>query len=184
MNAPVDISGVRIETERLILRSWKQEDLADLLEYSRIPEVGSMAGWEPLQTEEEAQKVLDCFIQEPYTFALKHRETQKVIGSLCLDWLDPDPELPDADVIIYGYDLHKDFWGQGLMPEAVQAAIPYCFETLKADYIRIGVYTWNLQSQRVAQKCGFQYWKTWEVSLRNGKTEEEHLYLLKNPNKG
>ncbi len=183
MNEPVDITNIRIETPRLILRGWQQKDLADLLEYSRIPEVGPMAGWDPLQTEEEAQKVLDSFIQEPYTFALEHRATGKVIGSLCMDWLDPDPELSDAKVLIFGYDLHKDFWGRGLMPEAVKAVIPYCFETLKADYIRIGVYTWNHQSQRVAEKSGFRYWKTWEVSLRNGKTEEERLYLLKNPNK-
>ncbi len=180
MNAPVDISHVRIETERLTLRGWLQKDLEDLLEYSRIPEVGQMAGWPALQTLEQAQEVLGYFIREPYTFALEHRATGKVIGSLCVDWLDPDPELPNANVMIFGYDLHKDFWGQGLMPEAVEAAIPYCFETLKADYIRIGVYTWNRQSIRVAEKCGFRYWKTWEVSLKDGRTEEEHLYLLSN----
>ncbi len=183
MKAQIDVTDIRMETPRLILRGWQQNDVSDLLEYSRIPEVGPMAGWNPLQTLEEAQEVLDCFIQEPYTFALEHKETGQVIGSLSTDWLDPDPELPNADVLIFGYDLHKDFWGQGLMPEAVQAAIPYCFDTLQADYIRIGAYVWNHQSQRVAIKCGFHYWKTWEVSLRNGKIEKEHLYLLSNPKK-
>ncbi len=183
MNAPVDISHIRLETPRILLRGWQQKDLGDLLEYSRIPEVGQMAGWNAIQTEEEAREVLDSFLREPYTFALEHRETGKVIGSLCLDWLDPDPELPDANVLIFGYDLHKDFWGQGLMPESIRAAIPYCFETLKADYIRIGAYVWNRQSQRVAEKCGFRYWKTWEVGLKDGRTETEHLYLLPNPTK-
>ncbi len=183
MNAPIDISHLRIETPRLILRCWQQKDLHNLLEYSRIPEVGQMAGWPALQTLEEAQEVLDSFIQEPYTFALEHKDPGKVIGSLCVDWLDPDPELPNAKVLIFGYDLHKDFWGRGLMPEAVQAAIPYCFEALGADYIRIGAYVWNHQSQRVAEKCGFRYWKTWEVGLKNGTTEREHLYLLQNPNR-
>ncbi len=183
MNAPVDISQIRLKTPRLILRGWQQKDLSDLLEYSRIPEVGQMAGWDALETREQAQEVLDSFIREPYTFALEHKETGKVIGSLCMDWLAPDLELPDARVLIFGYDLHKDFWGRGLMPEAIRRAIPYCFDILKADYIRIGVYVWNRQSVRVAEKCGFRYWKTWEVSLRNGKTEEEYLYLLQNPNK-
>ncbi len=181
MNTPVDISNIRIETERLLLRGWQQADLQDLFAYSRIPEVGNMAGWPALQTLEEAQEILDSFVREPYTFALEHKQSRKVIGSLCMDWLDPDPELPDANVLIFGYDLHKDFWGQGLMPEAIRRAIPYCFDTLKADYIRIGVYVWNRQSIRVAEKCGFRYWKTWEVSLKNGKTEEEHLFLLRNP---
>ncbi len=183
MNAPIDISHIRMETPRLILRGWKQKDLLDLLEYSRIPEVGRMAGWSALQSIEEAQEVLDSFIQEPYTFALEHKSIGKVIGSLCMDWLDPDPELPNADVLIFGYDLHKSFWGQGLMPEAIHQVIPYCFEALQADYIRIGVYAWNHQSQRVAEKCGFRYWKTWKVTLKDGQTEEEYLYLLPNPNK-
>ncbi len=182
MRASVDITDVRIETPRLILRSWEQSDLQDLFAYSCIPEVGKMAGWPALQTLEEAQEVLDSFIQEPYTFALEYRETGRVIGSLCLDWLDPDPELPDANILVFGYDLHKDFWGQGLMPEAAGSVIPYCFETLVADYIRIGIYVWNQQSIRVAEKCGFRYWKTWDVHLKSGETQEEHLYLLKNPN--
>ncbi len=183
MSVPVDISNIRLETERLILRAWLQEDLMDLLEYSRDTQVAEMAGWVPLQKIREAQEVLDGFLQEPYTFALEHKQTGKVIGSLCMDWLDPDPELENADVLIFGYDLHRSFWGQGLMPEALQAAIPYCFEVLQADYIRCGVYSWNLRSQSVAKKCGFRYWKTWEVSLKNGKTEEEYLYLLPKPKK-
>ncbi len=180
---PIDITNIVIETPRLILRAWRDSDLMDFYEYASVPGVGEMAGWPALKTLEEAQEALDSFIQEPYTFALEYKAAGKVIGSLCVDWLDPDPKLPDANILIFGYDLHKDYWGQGLMPEAVNAIIPYCFETLLADYIRIGIYTWNHQSIRVAEKCGFQYWRTWEVGLKNGKTEEEYLYLLPRPKK-
>ena len=45
MNAPIDAANIRIETERLILRSWRESDLQDFYEYASVPGVGEMAGW-------------------------------------------------------------------------------------------------------------------------------------------
>lgn len=45
MNAPVDVTNIRIETDRLILRAWRETDLADLYEYASVEGVGKMAGW-------------------------------------------------------------------------------------------------------------------------------------------
>ena len=36
MNAPVDVTDIRIETERLILRAWRETDLADFYEYAGV----------------------------------------------------------------------------------------------------------------------------------------------------
>ena len=47
MNASIDITGIVLRTERLILRPWKQEDLDDFFEYARVDGVGQMAGWLP-----------------------------------------------------------------------------------------------------------------------------------------
>ena len=47
MLAPVDITGVRLETERLILRPWTWDDLEDFFEYASIEGLGQMAGWLP-----------------------------------------------------------------------------------------------------------------------------------------
>jgi len=38
MDAIVDVSNVVLETERLILRAWKKEDLNDIYEYARVEE--------------------------------------------------------------------------------------------------------------------------------------------------
>ena len=45
MNAPVDVTNIRIETPRLILRPWTEADLNDLYEYASVDGVGEMAGW-------------------------------------------------------------------------------------------------------------------------------------------
>lgn len=40
MIAPVDVTNVRIETERMILRPWRESDLADFYEYASVDGVG------------------------------------------------------------------------------------------------------------------------------------------------
>ena len=45
MNAPIDAADIHIETERLILRPWRESDLQDFYEYASVPGVGEMAGW-------------------------------------------------------------------------------------------------------------------------------------------
>ena len=47
MNIEVDITGVVLKTERLVLREWKESDLQDFFEYCSVEGVGEMAGWAP-----------------------------------------------------------------------------------------------------------------------------------------
>ena len=82
MNAPVDVTNIRIETDRLILRAWRETDLADFYEYASVEGVGEMAGWNHHQSMEESRRILDFFISGKKTFALELKENGKVIGSL------------------------------------------------------------------------------------------------------
>lgn len=45
MNANVDLTGVVQETDRLIIREWKETDLEDFYEYAKVDGVGQMACW-------------------------------------------------------------------------------------------------------------------------------------------
>ena len=95
MNAPVDVTNIRIETDRLILRAWRETDLADFYEYASVEGVGEMAGWNHHQSMEESRRILDFFISEKKTFALELKENGKVIGSLGLEPRDEDAGLPE-----------------------------------------------------------------------------------------
>ena len=53
-----------IETERLILRPWRLEDLKDLYQYAKNPEVGPNAGWKPHENLEESRKILEGWLHE------------------------------------------------------------------------------------------------------------------------
>ena len=183
MNASIDITNICIETSRLILRPWNIEDLPDFYEYSSVPGVGEMAGWCHHKSLEESKTILGLFIQGKKTLALELKENGKVIGSLGLEEMRPDPLEGDRLGREIGYVLSKEYWGRGLMPEAVQAVIRYCFEILHLDYLTCGHFLQNSQSRRVIEKCGFTYVGESEFETRYNTVEQNRIYILYNPHK-
>ena len=184
MNAPFDVTDIRIETQRLILRAWQESDLQDLNDYASIPGVGEMAGWSHHKSLEESQKILTLFIRNKKTFAIVLKESGKVIGSLGVEPRDEDlgfdTTLQGREI---GYVLSKAYWGRGLMTEAVKAVICFCFDTLNFGYLTCGHFDHNDRSRRVVEKCGFSFLKQVVTSTARGIDEPGKLYILYNPNK-
>ena len=184
MLAPVDVSNIRIETDRLLLRAWQERDLEDFYEYAKVDGVGQMAGWLPHKDIEESRTVLGFFIRDKKTFAIVLKESGKVIGSLGLEERDGEPEVPEGSLgREIGYALSKAYWGRGLVPEAVKAVIDYCFKELAFDWLTCGHFVWNHQSRRVVEKCGFAYFGESEYETRYDTVEISRNYILYNPYK-
>ena len=186
MNANFKINGIVIETERLILRPFKQSDLDDFYEYASVEGVGEMAGWKHHENKEKSQSILDLFITEDKTFAIVLKENNKVIGSLGVEEYGMEQALSeffDYQGREIGYVLSKDYWGKGLMPEAVKAAIDYLFNVQKLDFLTCGYYEFNNQSKKVQEKCGFKPYRKLVMETRLGTKEQGILNLLVNPNK-
>ena len=59
MNAKVDITGVEIKTDRLLLREWRENDLNDFFEYASVDGVGQKAGGKPNADKETTKRVLE-----------------------------------------------------------------------------------------------------------------------------
>lgn len=182
MNAYVDISNTVLETERLLLRPWKPEDLADLYEYASVDGVGQMAGWPPHTNLEISRRILEQFIAEKKTFALEEKATGKVIGSLGLENGERHDVGDLFDQMIgreIGYVLSRDYWGKGLMPEAVTRVIRYVLDELDWDYVLCGHFIENNQSRKVIEKCGFQYLTDTRFETVWGEIKEGKLYWIK-----
>ena len=177
MIAPVDITGVRLETDRLILRPWTWDDLEDFFEYASIEGLGQMAGWLPHKTIDDSKAILDMFIRSKKVFAIERKETGKVIGSLGIEQQNPDPE-PEKLGRELGFVLHKEYWGRELMPEAARAVIAWCFDTLQYDYLTCSHFDWNSRSRRVIEKTGFRYFSTTPYTTQYGKMETSMNYIL------
>lgn len=181
MNKDINITGVVLTTERLILRPWRESDLDDFYEYASVDGVGQMAGWKPHRNAEESRRILNRFIQHNETFAIEF--DGKVIGSLGIEayYEENYPELAALQGRELGFVLSKAYWGQGLMPEAVQAVIDWLFHTVGLDFILVGHFDWNSQSRRVVEKCGFRYIKTTKYETPYGTVENSIEYILYHP---
>lgn len=177
MNPPIDLTGVTLKTERLILRPWRESDLPDFYEYARVDGVGQMAGWMPHRDIEESRRILAQFIAGRNIFALEHQG--KVIGSLGVEEYNEAqyPELSALSGREIGYVLSKEYWGRGLMPEAVRAAVDYLFGQVKLDFVLAGHFDRNAQSRRVIEKCGFTYLKTVPYETHCGTVERALDYI-------
>ena len=186
MNAEFSINGKHIETERLVLRPFLQTDLEDFFAYASVDGVGEMAGWKHHENRQKTQQILDNFILEDKTFAIFHKKDEKVIGSLGVEKYGMEHALSeffDYKGREIGFVLSKDYWGKGIMVEAVNAVLDYLFKELDFDFLTCGYYNFNNQSKRVQQKCGFKPYRSLIMDTRMGTKEQGTLNLLKNPNK-
>ena len=179
MNPEIDISNVILKTERLLIRPWRQSDLDDFYSYASVDGVGQMAGWKPHESKEESKIILDMFISHKKTFALEYQG--KVIGSVGIEKYNEThvPEFKNKKCREIGYVLSKEYWGQGLMPEALKEVIRFLFENANLDVIFCGHFLWNEQSHRVQEKSGFKHYAfdTYETAF--GTTEENEVNILK-----
>ena len=186
MNAVFKLNGLQIETERLILRPFRQTDLDDFYEYASVEGVGEMAGWKHHQSKEESQQILNRFIENDKTFAIVLKSNNKVIGSLGIEEYGMEDKLTEFSNYLgreIGYVLSKNYWGKGIMPEAVKAVIDYLFKVLDFDFLTCGYYDFNRQSKRVQEKCGFKPYRKLVIDTKLGTSETSILNLLINPNK-
>ncbi len=180
MNKNIDISDVILITQRLTLRPWREEDLEDFFAYASVDGVGQMAGWAPHQSKEESAIILHQFVEGRKTFALDYQG--KVIGSLGIEKYKEEnyPELQNLQGRELGFVLAKEYWGQGLMPEAVQAVMHYLFEQLKLDFLLCGHFPENTQSARVQEKCGFVPYREIPYTTQMGRETTTLMSLCKN----
>lgn len=167
-----------LETGRMILRPWKTEDLDDFYEYARNPEIGPNAGWAPHKDKEESFKILQSFIKSDEVRAIVYKENGKVIGSIGVH--RDEKRAEDINAKMIGYVLSEDYWGKGLMTEAVKEVIRYLFEEVKLDIITIYHYPFNARSKRVIEKCGFKYEGTLRMASKiyDGNVYDDVCYSI------
>lgn len=155
-----------LETERLLLRRWEDNDAEDLYKYASDPDVGPIAGWPPHQSVDESRDVIKNVLSGKEAYAICLKEDGKAIGAIELK-LNGHTDMTDRDdECEMGYWLGKPFWGQGIMPEAVKEMLRHAFEDCGMQKVWIGYYEGNTKSKRVQEKCGFKYqWRSEDVDV-------------------
>lgn len=142
-----------VETERLILRPWREDDAENLYKYARDPRVGPAAGWAVHKDAAESLNILRTVLMAENTWAVTIRGSDEPVGSIgcfpcCEERAHGAPEI--------GYWIGVPFWGKGYIPEAVRALIARCFGE-GAPSVWCAHFEGNDKSRRVIEKCGFRY---------------------------
>ena len=149
-----------LETERLILRYWKEEDAESLYKYAKDPAVGPIAGWPAHTSVEYNREVIRNILIPPENYAVVLKETGEPVGCIGLMIGEKSNIEISSDEAEVGYWIGVPYWGQGLIPEAVREILRHGFEDLNLKKIWCGYFEGNKKSRRVQEKCGFIYHHT------------------------
>ena len=163
-----DPSLPTIETNRLLLRQWREEDLDSYARICADPEV--MRYLPGVRTRQETARQIECFMrhweERGYgLWAVEEKAGGEFIGFIGLAYQEDWP-VGEHKVEV-GWRLDKQFWGNGLATEGALASLSHGFERRKLHRIISICDPRNRASQRVMEKCGlsFQgeaYWKGYD----------------------
>ncbi len=152
---------IRLETERLLLRSWTLADADDLFAYARLDTVGPNAGWKPHESIAESREIIKNFIAKDDVWAIELKSEHKVIGSV---GIHDRNDSAGRKVKELGYVLSTAYEHRGLMTEACRRVLKHLFEDTNIEEVQVRHFRDNQKSQRVIEKLGFVY-----------VTEENHI---------
>lgn len=152
-----------IETQRLILRQWKESDVEPFITMGLDQHV--MQFFPNLLTPQESlnliQKISSLINKNGWGFwAVELKETHQFIGFI---GLHSQPEQFDfSPCVEIGWRLAKDFWKQGYATEGAKAALDYGFNILNLNKIVSFTANINTPSQAVMERIGMQKVKNFD----------------------
>lgn len=147
-----------ISSGRLYLRRWREEDAEALFRYASDERVSRLALWPRHTSVEMSREVIrNYFMPYPLIFAIVLKDSDEPVG--CIGLVPPGdehyPVAPDEREV--GYWIGFPYWNQGLTTEALMALTGYCREAMDINSLIITADARNRASQRVAEKCGFEF---------------------------
>ena len=146
-----------VETARLVLRPFTEDDAAALFAVNAHPEVTRYTGDGPYADVEAVREVIRTRTLADYAkhgfgrWACVEKASGEVIGFMGLKYL---PDLQEVDL---GYRLLPRCWGRGLATEGALASIDYGFRILQLARVIALIHQENTRSSRVVEKCGFAF---------------------------
>ena len=160
----------KLETPRLVLRPFVKEDARALYEnWANDPEVTKYLTWPTYQSIDTAYEILDIWTKQYsdptfYQWAIELKELGEPIGSISV--VNRDDRV---DMVEIGYCIGKNWWGQGIMTEALGAVIGFFFGEVGVQRIEAGHDPNNPASGVVQSKCGMKYEGTLRRRIRSNQ---------------
>ncbi|WP_428741508.1 GNAT family N-acetyltransferase [Tenacibaculum sp.] len=153
-----------LETERLILREFRESETEGIFELDSNAEVHKYLGNNPITTYKQAENII-TFFEEQYKergigrFAAFEKESGEFIGwsGLKLNTGEEEELNGFTDFLDIGYRLIPRFWGKGYASESAFACLDFGFKEMNYDIIYGAADVENIGSNKVLQKIGLQF---------------------------
>jgi len=149
-----------LETKRLLIREFREEDLDELAPIFADPKVMEYSVSGPLSRDKAKEylqyRILDHYEEYGYgLWAIVSKTTQKIIGLA-----GPVQQKVDNEKCVeIGYRVSSSEWGKGYASEALESIRDYVFYHLNIEKVLAIIEPSNVRSIRVAEKTGFQFSK-------------------------
>lgn len=140
------------ETERLILRRYKKDDLQDLFEYLSDMKVVEYEPYKPM-TIDETKENLEWRIGTEEMIAVELKSSHKMIGNVYMG-------KRDFGALEIGYVFNRNYWGNGYAVESCKALIEHAF---------------SKGTHRIYAECDPDNKGSWKLLETLGFQREAHL---------
>jgi len=146
-----------IETERLILRKFKESDVAAFFKYRSNPEVALYQGWEDYKFQQATEFIVEQMNFEPniedtwFQIAIELKESRLLVGDCAIHTLKQD-----INQVEIGFTLEPMYHNMGFAGEAIKCLLGYIFTVLKKHRVIAITDVRNKNSIKLLEKVGMR----------------------------
>lgn len=160
------------------LRPWKLTDIDDLVRFADNPKIAANLTNQfpnPYYRQDAEDFIKKVMVYEPtQVFAIEVKGT--AAGAIGV--------FPQTDIHIknmeLGYWLAEQYWGKGIITQAIKQMVDYGFNTFDVNRIFAKPFGTNISSQRVLEKTGFKLEARFEKTVyKNGEYLDELVYAIR-----
>ena len=168
---------MRLETERLVLRTPTMKDAKNIVELlddrniskfvASIPYPYGLkdARWFIKNSLEKSRKRK----KSDYNFSIELKSEKRIVGGIGLHKIDKF-----SGTVEIGYWVGREYWKKGIVSEAIVVLLDFAFNKLKLNRVELRAYTENLASNNIAKKFGFKLEGTLKKCVRCKATNKIH----------
>lgn len=167
-------------TERLVLKAFSPDDAEALAEMRSSARVNEFLYRSATMSIEEAHtfikaRISDAERNESIMWGIHFKEQPKMLGSICY-W----NIVPEEDKAEIGYEMHPDYYGKGIMHEAMQRVIDYAFSEMYVKTIEALPVKENIKSIQLLERNNFiRDYDIEKYKLPEEEAQITAMYILK-----
>lgn len=152
------LGTVLLETERLILRPFRENDVDDMYNnWASSDNVSKFLTWPTHESKEVTKSVIDLWVSQNeslqnYQWCMEWKENHQAIGSMGVVHFDEATQAAEI-----GYCIGEDYWHRGITAEALTEVMRFLFEEVQCNRIMAKHDYNNPNSGKVMKKAGLEY---------------------------